>query len=80
LESAALAGDFPAAGRTAHSLMGSAANFGAARLVAACRRLEEAAGRGEAGNLVEAASNIRSQFDSVRDGLLRACSTGRAAS
>ena len=43
LESAVEAGDWDAAARHAHSLAGSAANFGAHALVATARRIEEGA-------------------------------------
>jgi HPt (histidine-containing phosphotransfer) domain-containing protein len=46
LESAAEAGDWAAAARHAHSLAGSAANFGAHALVATARKIEELAGAG----------------------------------
>jgi HPt (histidine-containing phosphotransfer) domain-containing protein len=39
-------GDWPAAARSAHSLAGSAANFGAHALVATARRIEDLAGEG----------------------------------
>jgi len=46
LESAVAAGDWAAAARQAHSLAGSAANFGAHALVATARKIEEGAGAG----------------------------------
>ncbi len=46
LESAVEAGDWTAAARHAHSLAGSAANFGAHALVATARRIEEGADAG----------------------------------
>ena len=46
LESAVEAGDWANAARHAHSLAGSAANFGAHALVRTARRIEERAGAG----------------------------------
>jgi HPt (histidine-containing phosphotransfer) domain-containing protein len=56
-------GDWPAAARHAHSLAGSASNFGAHALVATARRIEELAAEGEvpAGEVQEA----RTQFEAL---------------
>jgi HPt (histidine-containing phosphotransfer) domain-containing protein len=46
LTAAVESGDWPAAARHAHSLAGSAANFGAHALVTTARRIEDLAGAG----------------------------------
>ena len=56
-------GDWPTAARHAHSLAGSASNFGAHALVATARRIEDHAGEGHvpAGDVHVA----RTQFDAL---------------
>jgi two-component system sensor histidine kinase/response regulator len=73
LAAAAAAGKCTAAQRAAHTLKGSAANFGAADLVAACALAEEAAARGEPTSTEEAAARVPQEFELVRAALLEAC-------
>ena len=63
LSSAVESGDWVSAARHAHSLAGSAANFGAHALVATARKIEEQVGEGSvARGDVQAA---RTQFDAL---------------
>jgi CheY-like chemotaxis protein/HPt (histidine-containing phosphotransfer) domain-containing protein len=73
LEAAAGGGDCAAAGRAAHTLKGSAANFGAADLVAACALVEEAAAGGEPESTEAAATRVPQEFELVRAAILEAC-------
>ena len=71
---AAVAGeDFGAAQRAAHTLKGSAANFGAADLVAACELAEHAAAEIRLPELQSAAARVPQEFELVRMALLEAC-------
>jgi HPt (histidine-containing phosphotransfer) domain-containing protein len=63
LSSAVETADWPTAARHAHSLAGSASNFGAHALVATARRIEDQAGEGHV-----AAADVRAartQFDAL---------------
>jgi HPt (histidine-containing phosphotransfer) domain-containing protein len=63
LSAAVESGDWVSAARHAHSLAGSASNFGAHALVATARRIEDQADEGSvAGADVQAA---RTQFDAL---------------
>jgi two-component system sensor histidine kinase/response regulator len=73
LEAAVGAGDCGGAQRAAHTLKGSAANFGAADLVAACALAEEAAAAGESAATAAAAARVPQEFELVRAALLEAC-------
>jgi HPt (histidine-containing phosphotransfer) domain-containing protein len=66
-------GDCGAAQRAAHTLKGSAANFGAADLVAACELAERAAAELQLTALESAASRVPQEFELVRMALLEAC-------
>jgi len=63
LAAAVAIADWPAAARHAHSITGSASNFGAQALVATTRKIEDGAGRGDvpAGDVREA----QAQFDTL---------------
>jgi HPt (histidine-containing phosphotransfer) domain-containing protein len=61
LSSAVTSGDWAAAARHAHSLAGSASNFGAHALVATARRIEDHAGEGPVP--LEEVRVARTQFD-----------------
>jgi HPt (histidine-containing phosphotransfer) domain-containing protein len=63
LATAVETGDWPTAARHAHSLAGSASNFGAHALVAAARRIEDQAGEGHVATAEVHAA--RSQFDAL---------------
>jgi two-component system, sensor histidine kinase and response regulator len=73
LEVAVATADCEAARRAAHTLKGSAANFGAADLVAACELAERAAAELRRPALETAAARIPQEFELVRMALLEAC-------
>jgi CheY-like chemotaxis protein len=73
LNSAIEKGDGSAAARAAHALRGSAANFGAHRLVAECNKLEIALEKGYDTQEELVAARISQEFESVRSALLEAC-------
>jgi HPt (histidine-containing phosphotransfer) domain-containing protein len=63
LSAAVEAEDWPAAARHAHSLAGSASNFGAHALVGTARRIEDHAGEGRVP--VAEVREARTQFDAL---------------
>ena len=63
LSAAVAGGDWVSAARHAHSLAGSASNFGAHALVATARRIEDQAGEG--GVPVDEVQAARTQFDAL---------------
>jgi HPt (histidine-containing phosphotransfer) domain-containing protein len=63
LATAVEAQDWPAAARHAHSLAGSASNFGAHALVATARKIEDEAGEGHVS--VADVREARMQFDAL---------------
>jgi CheY-like chemotaxis protein len=65
--------DCEGAQRAAHTLKGSAANFGAADLVAACELAEHAAVELRLPELQSAAARVPQEFELVRMALLEAC-------
>jgi CheY-like chemotaxis protein/HPt (histidine-containing phosphotransfer) domain-containing protein len=65
--------DCGGAQRAAHTLKGSAANFGAADLVAACELAEHAAAELRLPELQSAAARVPQEFELVRMALLEAC-------
>jgi len=69
MESAAEAGDAKAVAAGAHMLKGSASNFGAHRLVAACEAIEEAADLGETAAFAPRLAAIRAEFRAVAEAL-----------
>jgi PAS domain S-box-containing protein len=73
LEAAVGAGDCTAAQRAAHTLKGSAANFGAADLVAACGLVEQAAAEARHAGVEASAVRVPQEFELVRVALLEAC-------
>jgi DNA-binding response OmpR family regulator len=73
LEAAVAAADCEAAQRAAHTLKGSAANFGAADLVAACELAERAAAELRLPAVEAAAARVPQEFELVRMALLEAC-------
>jgi CheY-like chemotaxis protein len=73
MEAAVGAGDCAAAQRAAHTLKGSAANFGAADLVAACGLVEQAAAEGRRAGVEAHAARVPREFELVRVALLEAC-------
>lgn len=60
----------------AHTIKGSAANFGAHRLVAVSRQLEDEAGRDNLENASDLTEKIAQAFDVLRDDLKQEVSTG----
>jgi HPt (histidine-containing phosphotransfer) domain-containing protein len=70
---AAAGDDCEGARRAAHTLMGSAANFGAADLVAACELAEHAAAELRLPEMQSAAARVPQEFELVRMALLEAC-------
>jgi len=73
LGAAVARGDGAAAQRAAHTLKGSAANFGAAELVAACDLAEHAAAEHRLPALEASAARVPQEFELVRMALLEAC-------
>ena len=73
LQSAVASGDSSAAGRAAHTLRGSAANFGAHALVLECAKIEALLETGGNDELALSAMRIQQEFGSVRAALLKAC-------
>ena len=73
LAAAVAGGDCGAAQRAAHTLKGSAANFGAAELVAACELAEHAAAELRLPAMQSAAARVPQEFELVRMALLEAC-------
>ena len=73
LGAAVAGGDCAEAGRAAHTLKGSAANFGAADLVAACELAEHAAEQLRLPEVQSAAARVPQEFELVRMALLEAC-------
>jgi two-component system sensor histidine kinase/response regulator len=76
LGSAVAEGNHPLAVRLAHTLKGSAANFGAGRLVSLCESLEQAATENRVGDLESGVPQARQEFELVRAALLEACLRG----
>jgi two-component system sensor histidine kinase/response regulator len=74
--SAVSEGDHPAVVRPAHTLKGSAANFGAVRLVALCESLEKAAMEYRVDDVESGVAQVRQEFELVRAALLEACLRG----
>jgi len=72
LEGALEAGNWSKAARAAHTLRGSAANFGAHRLVLECNKLETALEKGYQEDPELASARISQEFESVRAALLEA--------
>jgi CheY-like chemotaxis protein len=73
IQSALETGDEGTAIRTAHTLRGSAANFGAHSLMVECARLEHAVKTGDKKEAALAGAKIPQEFGSVRAALLEAC-------
>jgi HPt (histidine-containing phosphotransfer) domain-containing protein len=73
LEAAVGAGDCGAAQRAAHTLKGSASNFGAAELVAACGLVEQEAAEQRLAGVETSAARVPREFELVRVALLEAC-------
>ena len=73
LGAAAAGDDCEGARRAAHTLKGSAANFGAADLVAACELAEHAAAELRLPEMQSAAARVPQEFELVRMALLEAC-------
>lgn len=70
LADATAAGDVPTAARAAHSVKGSAGNFGAAGLARIALELETAAKAGQLAEVAAKHPEIERQFALVRDALL----------
>ncbi len=73
LKAAIEAGDAKLTKRIAHTLKGSAANFGAHALVAECGRVEMAVDARDLPTAAVAAAKISPEFEAVRAALLEAC-------
>ena len=77
LEQARATGDLTAIARIAHSLRGSAANFGAQRLVTLTADLEDAAVRGDRERVPELVTEIDAEFAAVVRALARITEAAR---
>jgi CheY-like chemotaxis protein len=73
LERAVAAADYESVRRCAHTLKGSAANFGAADLVEACAVAERVATESQLQALEAAVARVPQEFELVRVALLEAC-------
>jgi PAS domain S-box-containing protein len=76
LQASLKSGDPAAASRAAHSLKGSAANFGAYALVAECGNLGLLLSHGEQMKTASCAAKVLQEFGYVRTALLEACKQG----
>ena len=70
-------GDLDAIARLAHSVRGSAASFGAQRVVPLTLELEAAAGRGDAEGVVALVAALRTELQVVQRALTEAIERGR---
>jgi CheY-like chemotaxis protein/HPt (histidine-containing phosphotransfer) domain-containing protein len=68
-------GDWDAVRRAAHSLRGSAANFGAHDLIAHCERIEEDAERGLAAETITLVERLPGKFQRISSALKKRCGT-----
>ena len=66
-------GDWDAVRRAAHSLRGSASNFGAHELIAQCERIEEGAARGLAAETIVLVERIPFDFERICSALNERC-------
>ncbi|NBV86987.1 MAG: hybrid sensor histidine kinase/response regulator [Verrucomicrobia bacterium] len=73
LRSALASEDFAGAARAAHTLGGSAGNFGAGALVRACSELEAACGLEQLAPALNAAARVATEFNLVKRVLREAC-------
>lgn len=73
IQKAITTGDSGAASRAAHTLRGSAANFGAHSLVLECAKFEHSLEAGDNDELAFSAMKIQQEFGSARAALLEAC-------
>jgi HPt (histidine-containing phosphotransfer) domain-containing protein len=78
LQSSLKTGDSATASRAAHSLKGSAANFGAYALVAECTNLGILLSHEEQTKTAASAAKVLQEFGYVRTALLEACKQGRS--
>lgn len=73
IRSGVLAADPVAASQWAHSLRGSAGNFGAGRLAALCERIEQVARQGSTAESVALLPALEAEARRVRSALEEAC-------
>ena len=66
-------GDWDAVRRAAHSLRGSASNFGAHELIAHCERIEEGAGHSLAAETIVLVEDLPSKFERICSALNERC-------
>lgn len=70
LDDAIAAQDWLLASKHAHTVKGSAGNFGARRLVALCLEIEQAGKTGNSDAVLKNAQHVQPEFESARDALL----------